>query len=154
MATLSTVLKMLFVNPLDLFVEGITRLVARIMRWRPEGSLVVLVVLDPLDPRQRATGRIEQVLRGVVTAGAGGSTRHREPFVVVQLETPLYFHGEHVCRLIAGPRYELNEVTRLILTGWIANLHKVPEDAGSTQSEWVLSFSDNIGIGGFKRTRR
>jgi hypothetical protein len=154
MATMRTVVKMLFVNPLDLLVEAATRLLANIMSWRPDGTRVVVAVLDPLEPPQRVKGRIVQVLSKVVTVGPNGITRHSEPFLVVQLEAPLYFDGEKVERLVAGSRYELNAFTRLILMGWIANLHRVPMEGKLTVSECVLNFSDFIGIGGLKRTGR
>jgi hypothetical protein len=135
---MSTALKMLLVNPLDLFVEGTTRLLARVTGWRLEERPVGLAVLDPAHPRQLAEGRIQQVLPTVMTEGADGTTRHHEPFLVVRLSTPLSLEGERIDHLVAGPRYLLNRSTRLILTGWIANLYRVPPPAVVAQEPWVL----------------
>ena len=140
-----TALKLLLVNPLDLLVEGTTRLLVNVTGWRLEEKPVVLRILDPVDPRQRAEGRIEQVLPAVMTEGADATTRHQEPFLVVRLATPVSLEGERIDRLVAGPRYLLNRSTRLILTRWIANLYRVPPPAMVAQQSWVLG--DFIAIG-------
>lgn len=145
----SMVLKMLAVNPLDLLVEGATRALANVTGWRPEQRMIVLRVLDPSHPRQHASGRIEQVLRSTVTEGASGATRHRQPFAVIHLTAPLSLHGEQIDRLVAGPRYHLHSLTRLILTGWTANLYQVPPTGLAGDTPPILG--DRIAIGLLRR---
>jgi hypothetical protein len=143
---MSMVLKMLFANPLDLLTEAATSALARITGWQPEEKAIVLSVLDPGHPRQRASGQIEKVLRGVLTEGAGGATKHDQPFVVVKLTRPLSLHGEQVDRLVAGPRYHLHSLARLILTGWTANLYRVPAARPAAENPWSLGAPIAIGI--------
>jgi hypothetical protein len=149
---MSTALKMLFVNPLDLLLEGATRFIASVTGWSPEQRAVVVGVLDPAPPRQQAKGRIVQVLPNVVTQGPSGTTHHREAFLVVQLSTPLFLNGEQLDRFVAGPRYELHGLTRLILTGLITNIYRVPSTGAPVQDPWILD--DRIAIGVLKRTHQ
>ncbi len=129
---------------LDLLPSMIGKAFSRLTGWQPVGKPVRLAFTEGALYEQEITGRVEQALSEIVTAGPDGSTTLHEISLVISLDRPLMYASRSVSRVVAVPRFAGHGPYRLPVTWSAVNVHAL--NAASPEPPTVVQYEDMIAI--------